>query len=230
MTTESISIKDWNKDERPREKMMQLGPGALSDAELLAILLGSGCQKMTAVDVARRLLRRYDDDLQQLGRCTLQEMTRLKGIGPARAASVAAALELGRRRMQAAPAPGRNVTSSRDIYNLFQPILADLVHEEFWVALLSRTHRIISHCRISQGGLSSTVADVRIILKRAVDRLASGIVLCHNHPSGNLMPSKEDIFLTAQVKSGAKMVDIVLLDHLIVAHTGYYSFADHGMI
>ncbi len=230
MPTDRIPIKEWNKDERPREKLMQSGPGALSDAELLAILLGSGCQEMTAVDVARHLLRRYDDDLQLLGRCSLQEMTRQKGIGPARAATVTAALELGRRRAQAVPAPNRNVTSSRDIYHLFQPILADLVHEEFWVVLLSRTHRIITHCRISQGGLSSTIADVRIILKHAVDRLASSIVLCHNHPSGNLMPSREDISLTAQVKSGAKLVDIVLLDHLIVASTGYYSFADHGMI
>lgn len=230
MPTERFTIKEWNENDRPREKMLRHGAAAMSDAELLAIVIGSGCQDLSAVDVAQRLLHNCHDDLQLLGQCSVEELQRQKGIGSAKAVTIAAVMELGRRRARTATDQHLTVSSSKDVSELFRPIIGDLVYEEFWIALLNRSHRIIGHYKISQGGLTSTTADVRLILKKAVDKLASGLILCHNHPSGNLHPSHEDIVLTSQLKQAAKLVDILLLDHIIVGSNGWFSFADEGMM
>lgn len=229
-----LGIKDLAPDDRPREKMMEKGTSALSNAELLAILIGSGSSRESAVALAQRILLECNNDLDRLARLSIRDMCkRFKGIGPAKAVSVAAALELGRRRKSSTAQKNPVLSSSAAVFEVFSPILADLPHEEIWVALLNQANRLISVQRISQGGISSSMADVRIILKLALDNNAVAFILAHNHPSGTLRPSHSDSQLTTKVAEAARLMDIRLLDHIIVAGNQqgkYYSFADNGLI
>ena len=224
------SIREWSEDDRPREKLMRLGAGALSNAELLAILIRSGSTSSTALDLSREILQRAGDDLHRLGRLSLGDLTRFKGMGEAKAIAIVAALELGRRRKDAEPTERPSVTSSTSAYELVRHLFADLTHEEFWIIALDRGNRLLDRCHVSRGGMHGTVADPKIIFKEALDRRASSILLCHNHPSGQLRPSEEDIRLTRKLVEGGRMLDILVQDHLIVTDQGYYSFADNGML
>ena len=226
----SFGIKSWAEEDRPREKMVQKGRAALSDAELIAILLGSGTTKLTAVDVGMLMLQAVDNDLNELARLSIKQLCRHPGVGPAKAISVVAALELGRRRKEAGT--GRRVTigSSRDIYQLVRPALQDLPHEEFWVILLNRANVVMRQEKISSGGVAGTVADPKLIFKQALENLASSIILVHNHPSGNRQPSGADISLTKKLKEAGNFLDLPILDHLIYTDNGYFSFADEGLL
>ena len=223
-----IKIKEWAKEDRPREKLISKGPSALSDAELLAILISTGTKDKSAVDIGRELLKLAENNLNILGKLDLADLRKVVGIGEAKAVTVAAALELGRRRKLASAPDTLQIKSSRDAADIFQPLLADLRHEEFWLLFLSRSNKEISRMRLSQGGISGTVTDVRILMKKAVECLASGIILCHNHPSGNISPSEADILLTQKIRDAGKLMDVNLLDHIIICGDNYYSFADNG--
>ena len=225
-----LSITEWAEEDRPREKLLNKGAQALSDADLLAILLRSGSREETAVSLAQRVLKACDNDLNELGRQTPAFLMRFKGLGEAKALTVLAALELGRRRQLTDVKDRPQVRSSRDAYHAIFTTIADLPHEEFWVLMLNRANRIISRERVSIGGISGTVVDARIVFKRALDMLACSIVLCHNHPSGNLSPSQADINLTKKMKAAGQTLDIQVVDHLIISDKGYYSFADEGLL
>jgi len=225
-----LSIKDWAVEDRPREKMLAKGIRALSEAELIAILIGSGNLEESAVEVSRRILASVNNNLNELGKKTIVDLQKFKGIGPAKAITIAAAMELGKRRKESEPDKKIKVVTSADGAAIFRPLLSDLPHEEFWVLLLNRNNLVIDKFMVSQGGLSGTVIDVRIILKTALDKLASSIILCHNHPSGNLIPSEADKDITKKIKEAGKHMDIPVLDHLIIANDLYFSFADEGLI
>lgn len=225
-----IPIRDWAKNDRPREKLMTLGARSLSDAELLAILIRSGSAKESALDLAKRILAKTGNDLHRLSALGVTELTEHKGMGEAKALAIVAAMELGRRR-RSTDAPERpSITSSAAAFELIRSKLADLQHEEFWLLLLDRGNRLLELLSVSSGGMHGTVADPKVIFKKALDKRASCLVLCHNHPSGQLRPSEEDIVLTRKLTEGARLLDIAVQDHLIVASTGYYSFADNGMM
>lgn len=224
----NLTIKEWSVEDRPREKLLSKGMQSLSDAELMAIILGSGTRDESAVELARRILASVGNNLNELGKQDIKALTRHKGIGEAKAISIIATLELGRRRKLAETVDRATIASSNDIYQIFHPILADLPHEEFWVVFLNRSNKVLDKTRISQGGLSGTVTDVRLILKLALDKLASAIILCHNHPSGNDKPSEADVGITRKIKDASQIMDITVLDHLIVCDGHYYSFADNG--
>jgi DNA repair protein RadC len=218
---ESHALTTWAVEERPREKMMAQGVQFLTDTELLAILLGSGTRNLTAVEVARLILKGAGNNLQMLGRQGVRELTRIKGVGPAKAITLLAALQ---------PAEKIPVKSSDTVFRLFHPLLGDLDHEEFWLLMLNRANRVIGKFKVSQGGLAGTVIDTRIILKKALDNLACSIIVCHNHPSGNHQPSDADVKITEKLKRAAEMLEIKLLDHVIVTDKSYFSFADEGLI
>jgi DNA repair protein RadC len=227
----NLSIKEWAAEDRPREKMLQKGVSTLSDAELLAILIGSGSRTESAVQLSQRILSAANNNLNALGKLSIKELTNgFKGIGEAKAVSIVAALELGRRRNNSERARTESIISSRDVHALFYPLLGDLAHEEMWVALVNRTNKVVDKVKISQGGTSETVVDIRLILRAAIQSLASGIILCHNHPSGNLRPSAEDDALTLRIQKAARLMGINLLDHLILSDRSYYSYADEGKI
>lgn len=226
----NLSIKNWAVEDRPREKLVKKGVDSLSDAELLAILIGSGTRNITAVELSKSILASVDNNLNQLGKLSMKELERNKGIGRARALTIMAALELGRRRKFSDSVKKIKIASSKDAFDLFQPLLSDLPHEEFWILMLNRSNHVIEKSRISQGGLSGTVIDARIILKNAIDRLSSGLILCHNHPSGNTSPSEADRLITNKLKEAASLMDINLLDHIIIGDNRYYSFADEGVL
>ena len=226
----SHALKTWAVEERPREKVMANGIQYLSDSELLAILLGSGTKNMTAVELARMIFKKSGNNLHELGRQTVGDLVKIKGVGPAKAISVLAAMELGRRRAGMHHAEKIPVKSSETVFSLFYPLLGDLDHEEFWLLMLNRANRVLGRFKVSQGGLSGTVIDTRIILKKALDNLASSIIVCHNHPSGNKQPSDADVKITGKLKKAAEMLEIKLLDHVIIADKSYFSFADEGMI
>ncbi len=226
----SLKITDWAVEDRPRERLWNKGPSSLSDAELLAILIGSGTKNASAVDIARELLALAGNNLSDLGKLTIADIRKLKGVGDAKAVTIVAALELGRRRKLAEANENPQVRSSADVFNIFHPLLEDLPHEEFWILFLNRANKVINRMKISQGGVSGTVTDVRIVLKNAVEYLASGIVICHNHPSGNNTPSEADIKITRKIKEAGELMDIQLLDHIIICGKDYYSFADSGML
>lgn len=227
----SFTVKDLAAEDRPREKLLNQGAGSLSDAELLAILIGSGNREETAIQLAQRILRSAGNNLNQLGKLSIHHlMSNFKGIGEAKAITIAAALELGKRRGASEALDRKKILCSRDIYNYFYPTLGDLDHEEFWVLFLNRANKVIDHKRISQGGIYETVVDPRIIYHHAISLLASGIALCHNHPSGNLRPSKEDDTVTRKIKAAAELLQIQLLDHLILCDKNYYSYADEGRL
>ncbi len=224
-----LSIKNWSIDDRPREKLISNGKKSLSDAELLAIIIGSGSRTASAVELSQRILHQYNNDLNQLSKCTIKDLMGVKGIGEAKAVSIMAAIELGLRRKNTHKKERQSITSSQDVFDIMQSKLADLPYEEFWAVFLNRSNKIIDKVKFSQGGVSGTVVDVRMILKSAIQHLASSIILVHNHPSGNINPSTEDIHLTTKLKEGAKLIDIQVLDHLIVCDNLFYSFADEGV-
>jgi len=225
-----LSIRNWAVEDRPREKMLARGIQSLSDAELIALLIGSGTRKVSAVDLARQILHMAGNNLDRLGKYSVPDLKKLKGIGQARAISIVAALELGKRRKLADPPEYAKINGSNEVFNLMHPILSDLAHEEFWVLILNRSNKVIDKRKISQGGITGTVTDIRLILKMAIDNLATSMILCHNHPSGNLQPSDADISITRRLKESAALMDISLLDHLIIAGKGYFSFADENLI
>jgi DNA repair protein RadC len=229
-TEKALNIKSWSPEDRPREKLILKGKSALSDAELIAILLGSGTTTMSAVDLAKKVLQPADNNLHELARLTVKDLTKIKGIGPAKALTIVAALELGRRRKELESNEKGKITGSRDAYDLLKADLLDIAHEEFWVLLLNRANRVIRKSQISQGGVAGTVADPKIIFKLALDDLASGVILAHNHPSGNLTASQADLDLTKKLKEAGKLLDIQVLDHIIVAGQKYFSFADEGIM
>lgn len=224
------SIKNWAQDDRPREKLLHKGPTALSDAELLAILISSGTRERSALDLARDVLKQADNKLHDLGRLTVEQLQQTKGIGEARAITIAAALELGRRRQMSAGLSRKTIGQSRDAAEILIPLMCDLSHEVFYVLYLNTSNTVIRTEHIGKGGLSSTVADIRIILKSALLNSASKLIVAHNHPSGNLKASREDISMTEKLKQAAELMDIKLLDHLIVGGNDYYSMADEGLI
>jgi DNA repair protein RadC len=225
-----LSIKDWAVEDRPREKLIKNGVSVLSDAEIIALLIGSGNKNETAVELSKRILKGVDNNLNEMGKLTLYDLQRYKGIGEAKAITIAAALELGKRRKLSGIMNKKRITASREVFERFQPKLMDLPHEEFWVMYLNRANIIIDEQKISQGGVSGTVTDVKIILKQALEKLASGIVLCHNHPSGNIKPSKADTNITQKLKNASAYLDIQVLDHIIVGDNHYYSYADEGLL
>ncbi|RLD79177.1 MAG: hypothetical protein DRJ07_12110 [Bacteroidetes bacterium] len=226
---EKLSIKDWAIEDRPREKLIAKGLQSLSDAELIAILIGSGNREETAVELSKRILKSASNNLNTLGKLNLNDLQKFKGIGDAKAITIVAALELGRRRKLSEIVERKTIRSSKDIFEFFHPILADLPHEEFWVVFLNQSNKIIDKYRVSQGGISGTVIDVRLIMKAAIEKLASGIILCHNHPSGNLKPSGSDIKITKKMRDAGEIMEIKVLDHIIVTDESYFSFADEGI-
>ena len=225
-----MKITDWAVEDRPRERLWQKGPSSLSDAELLAILIGSGTRNHSALDLARELLAMAGNTLAELGKLSAGDICKIKGLGEAKAVIIAASLELGRRRKMAEAAENPQIRSSADAYNIISPVMEDLPHEEFWILFLNRANRVTGRMKVSQGGVSGTVTDVRIIMKKAIEMLASGLVICHNHPSGNNSPSESDIRITQKIKEAGALMDIQLLDHLIIAGKDYYSFADNGAL
>lgn len=224
-----LTIKEWNADDRPREKMLAKGISALSDAELLAILISTGTKSQSALDLARAVLSSADNNLHLLGKRTISDLIKIGGIGEAKAVTIMAALELGRRRSNA-DLERTEVRTYTDVSKIMQPIIGDLPHEEFWVMFLNRNNRVIDKVLISSGGVSGTTVDVRIIMKKAIERLASSLILVHNHPSGNLTPSAEDKNLTKRIADAAKFFGINVVDHVIIADKKYYSFAEYGLM
>ena len=227
---ESKNIKQWAEDDRPREKLLIKGKAALSDAELLAILLRSGTPKETAVDIAKNILSEVSNNLLELSKLTVTELMKFNGIGDAKALSIIAALELGKRCRVSEVAVKMKISGSRDVFEYFQNNLADNQYEEFWVLLLNRANKIIRKISISEGGIAGTVADPKKIFKAALENNASSIILCHNHPSGNIKPSEADIKLTKKLKDAGLMLDISVLDHIIVGDNTYFSFADENLM
>ncbi|QEC52311.1 DNA replication and repair protein RadC [Anseongella ginsenosidimutans] len=225
-----ISIKAWAEEDRPREKLLQNGRHSLSEAELLAIILGSGNENESAVELSKRILQSCENKLDKLGKLSVTDLQHFHGIGPAKAVSIIAALELGRRRKETTSAADSRITASADVFKVMLPFMEDLMHEEFWMISLNRANRIISNKRISSGGLSGTVADPRIIYKSALEQLATSVIFSHNHPSGNTKPSKADIELTKKLVIAGDILEINVLDHVIVSDSGFFSFADEGMI
>lgn len=230
MQEKKYSIKQWAKDDRPREKLLSKGSAALSNSELIAILINHGSKEKSAVELAREVLKLGKDNLSELGKLSVKDLLKIKGIGEAKAISIVAAMELGRRRQATASLEKNVITSSTDIANFLQTKLKDYKNEVFAVVFLNRSNKINNFQIISEGGITGTVADPRIILKRALEENAVSIILCHNHPSGSLKPSKADQELTYKIKEAAKYLDIKVLDHLIVSDEGYYSFADEGFL
>ena len=224
------AITAWAEEDRPREKMQLKGKQALTDAELLAILIGSGTVGESAVALAQRILGSVDQNLHELGKRSLHELQRFKGVGEAKAITIAAALELGRRRQLSDLRERPRINSSRDAFNAIAPLLTDLHHEEFWVLLLNRANEVFARERLSTGGMGGTVVDVKMVLKSALDARSSALIAVHNHPSGNLQPSQADVDLTKKLKQAGALLEIPLLDHLIVSERGYFSFADEGLV
>ena len=226
---EHFTIKSWAEEDRPREKLMMKGKHVLSDAELIAILISSGNAEETAVELSKRLLTSAGNNLNDLSRLGIHDLMKFKGIGEAKAVSIVAALELGRRRKPADNIK-RQIVTSKDAADIFQPLLGDNAHEEFWVLFLNRANIITGKHQVSSGGMTGTVVDPKMIFKAALDAKAVGIILCHNHPSGNVKPSQQDIDLTKKIVAAGKLMEISVLDHLIVAQNSFYSFADEGMM
>lgn len=225
-----LNIKRWAAEDRPREKLLLKGKSALSDAELIAILLGTGTSSMSAVDVAKAILQAVNNDLNELARLTVKDLTKIKGIGEAKAITIVSALELGRRRKELVGEEKPKITGSKDIFDLLKAELLDIPHESFWIVLLNRANRVIKKHQISQGGVAGTVADPKLIFKIALEELASGVILAHNHPSGNLNASQADLDLTRKLKESGKLLEIQVLDHVIFAGKNYMSFADEGLL
>ncbi len=225
-----LSIKSWALDDRPREKLQAKGKFALSDAELIAILIGSGNKEESAVDLSKRILQSVDNNLNKLAKLSIEGLMEFKGIGEAKAISIITALELGKRRQFEAPVVNPKITSSKDVCRLMQPIIGDLQYEEFWVLFLNNSNKVLEKYQASKGGLTATLVDVRLLYKRALEVSTVGMIVCHNHPSGKLKPSSADIKITQKLKTAGQTLDINLLDHLIITDKKYFSFADEGLL
>jgi DNA repair protein RadC len=224
------AITAWAEEDRPREKMINKGRQALSDAELIAILIGSGSVGESAVELSRQILADVDNNLHELGRRSLADLQRYKGIGEAKSVTIAAALELGRRRQLSDLRERPRISCSRDAFQAIAPLLTDLHHEEFWVLHVNKANEVMTRRKLSTGGMAGTVVDIKILFKTAIEGNAAAIIAMHNHPSGNLQPSQADIDLTRRLKKAGEVLDLPLLDHLIVSERGYYSVADEGMM
>lgn len=222
----SFSIKNWADDDKPREKLAQKGRSVLSDAELIAILIGSGSRDESAVELSKRILASVDNNLNSLGRLTIDQLMQFKGIGEAKAITIAAALEIGRRRRGEGAQQIRKITSSKDVFDLLHPRIGELTHEEFWIVYLNNANKVLKSQQLSKGGLTGTLVDVRIVMRQALESGAVGLVLAHNHPSGTLKPSQADKEVTRKLKKAALALDIKVLDHLIITQKEYFSFAD----
>ena len=230
MLQNSITIKQWSEADQPREKLRDNGARFLSDAELLAIIIGSGTKEMNAVDLSKVLLSNVDYNLNELGKLSLSQLTYYKGIGEAKAIKIMASMELGLRHKLTEVKPPYTITSSASVFDLMQPLLGTLSHEEFWVLYLNNSNKIITKIQLSKGGITSTVVDTRLVLKKALEVGAIAIILVHNHPSAMLQPSQSDINLTEKLKIAAQTLEIKVLDHLIVTEKTYFSFADEKML
>lgn len=230
MEATNFPITHWSEDDKPREKMMLKGKSALSDAELVAILIGSGSRNESAVSLSKRILASVSNNLSSLGKQSLAQLMEFKGIGEAKAITIAAALELGRRRKEENPLELVKVTSSKVMYQEMYPIIGELAHEEFWVVYLNNSNKIIFKAQLSKGGITGTIVDVRLVFKIALEQNAVAIVLAHNHPSGKLQASEADIQVTKKIKNAGLQLDIPVLDHIIVTEHGYFSFADEGIL
>lgn len=226
----SFSIKNWSQDDQPREKLLNKGKSALSDAELVAILIGSGNRSESAVELSKRILASVDNNLSELGKCSIKQLMEFKGIGEAKAISIAAALELGRRRRGEEALEKKKITSSNSVFELMQPIIGELQHEEFWIIYVNNSNKVIQKNQLSKGGITGTLVDVRLVLKNALEVGATGLILAHNHPSGTLKPSEADKQITNKLKVAAESLDIKTLDHLIITENAYFSFADDGIL
>lgn len=226
----NLSIKNWAEDDRPREKLLQKGRLSLSDSELIAILLGSGSKNESAVELAKKILASSRNNLNELGKLSISQLCKFRGIGPAKAVTIAAALELGRRRRLEEAKDQKKITSSNSVFEIMQPILGELGHEEFWILYLNNSNKVIEQFQISKGGITGTLVDVRITLKKALELGAVSIILVHNHPSGSLKASDADKQLTKKLKTASESMDIKVLDHIIVTEKSYLSFADEGML
>jgi len=223
-------IRSWSEDDKPREKLLLKGKTALSDAELIAILIGSGSRNESAVSLSQRILASVDYNLNALGKLSVNQLNHFKGIGDAKAITIQAAMELGRRRRLEAAVELQKITSSKIIFDIMQPIIGELMYEEFWIVYLNNSNKIIAKSQLSKGGITGTVVDVRLVFKTALELGAVGIILVHNHPSGTIQPSEADKQITQKLKSGGEYLDIRILDHIIVTETQYFSFSDAGIL
>jgi len=225
---EKLKIKDLAIEDRPREKLLKRGVMSLSDAEIIALLIGSGSRKESAVELGQKILVDSQNNLNELGRHTVHDLQKYNGIGEAKAVIIVAAMELGKRRKISEIIDKVQITSSRNVFERFHPYMQDLLHEEFWVVYMNRANKIVDEYRISEGGTSGTVVDVKKVIKRALEKNSSTIILCHNHPSGNIQPSKSDAQVTQKLKQAAQFMEMQLLDHLVIGQGKYFSFADEG--
>jgi DNA repair protein RadC len=225
-----IPIKNWAEEDRPREKLLLKGKNSLSDAELIAIIINSGNQKETALELAKRMLHAANENLIEVAKMDVKELSQFKGIGPVKAITLIAALELGKRRNESEVLVKEKIASSRDAFEIFRSVISDLPYEAFWIILLNKANKVINKCIISEGGISGTVVDPKKIYKIALDHHASSIILGHNHPSGNIQPSEADQKITKKIKDAGLMLDVAVLDHLIIGDNKYYSFADEGTL
>ena len=227
---ENLTINSWALDDRPREKLLAKGKTALSDAELIAILIGSGNREESAVALSKRILKGVNGNINELAKISVKKLTVFKGIGDAKAISIITALELGKRRQLETALEKPKIASSKDVANLMQPVLGDLEHEEFWVLFLNNSNKVVAKNQISKGGLTATIVDIRLVFKSALELASVGIIVCHNHPSGKLQPSTADKQLTQKIKEAGIILDIKLLDHLIITEKAYFSFADENLL
>lgn len=226
----SFSIKNWSEDDKPREKLLNKGRNSLSDAELVAILIGSGSRDESAVALSKRILASVNHQLGELGRLSIPQMMQFRGIGKAKAVTIAAALELGRRRRGEEAAKVARITGSRDVFELMQPLIGELPHEEFWIVYLNNANKVLHSVLLSKGGITGTLVDVRLVMKQALELGAVALILAHNHPSGTLKPSEADKLITRKLNKAAEALDLKILDHLIITERDYYSFADHNAL
>ncbi|KQB44128.1 DNA repair protein RadC [Flavobacterium daejeonense] len=229
MENNHFPIRNWSEDDKPREKLMLKGKAALSDAELIAILIGSGSRNESAVDLSKRILGSVQNNLNALGKLSMVQLMQFKGIGEAKAISIMASMELGRRRRAEEAQELDKITSSKSVFEIMQPIIGELPHEEFWILYLNNSNKVISKAQMSVGGITGTLVDVRLVFKMALEKCATALILCHNHPSGTLIPSDADKQLTKKLKTAGDSLDIKVLDHLIVTERNYFSFADEGI-
>ncbi len=229
MEQQNFSIKNWAEDDKPREKLMLKGKSALSDAELLAILIGSGSRNESAVELSKKILASVDNNLNAIGKLTLKQLMEFKGIGEAKAITIIAALEIGRRRREEDAVTLKKISSSKSVFELMQPIIGELPHEEFWILYLNNSNKVIYKAQLSKGGITGTVVDIRLVFKMALEHNATSIILTHNHPSGKLLASDADIQITKKLKLAGQQLDITILDHIIITETGFYSFQDEGI-
>ncbi len=226
----SFSIKHWSDDDKPREKLLNKGKSTLSDAELIAILIGSGSRSESAVELSKRILSSVDNNLNELGRLSIKQLMQFKGIGEAKAVTIAGALEIGRRRRGEASAKIEKIASSKDAFEILQPIMGELEHEEFWILYLNNSNKVLQKSQLSKGGITGTLVDVRILMKQTLELGAVGLILAHNHPSGTLKPSNADKDITQKIKRASESLDIKVLDHLIITQKDYFSFADNQLL